>query len=97
MGMYDYFTGTCPHCDKDFTCQTKLFDDDMKSFKPGDRVTRSHFSANVLCKSTCEHCSNEVVAVIDKGVLIQLARPDTVPATHREGGWGALEEVNERM
>lgn len=72
MGVYDFWRGVCPHCNKRFDCdkegklcgdiQTKIFEQPMfRYFFPGS--TLPEFPGDKIYIGSCHHCEGGIVAV----------------------------------
>lgn len=73
MGVYDFWRGVCPHCNKRFDCdkdgvrcgdiQTKIFEYPMfRDFFPGSELPE--FPGDKIYIGDCYHCSNPIWAII---------------------------------
>ena len=89
MGMYDEFVGDCPYCGKEFSSQTKLFDDDMLPFSVGSFVGKE-WTLNIQCKEPCFYCQNLIVVKIEKGFVQKFMKIDEEKPQYREESYGAL-------
>ena len=94
MGMYDEFVGDCPYCGKEFSSQTKLFDDDMLPFSVGKFVGKE-WTLNIQCKEPCFYCQNVIVVKIEKGFVQKFMKIDEEKPQYREESYGALVPVNQ--
>jgi hypothetical protein len=95
MSCYDEIHGLCPYCEEDFVSQTKIFTNELRQLRRGDRVTDSNLNMYLGLKSECQHCHNRVVARIENGLLKGLIKLEAFPKgeLQSEGLYGSLEPV----
>jgi hypothetical protein len=73
MGLYNTFTGNCPHCGCPQEVQSKLFGQNLEIITPGTRVIG--LSTTIAFKKDCTGCTEPLVAKL-KDNFFQGFSPD---------------------
>jgi len=86
MGCYDFITGTCPHCGKEFNVQTKLIGDEFVSHSIGACVPLD--DGRLRLKEPCEHCDQRLTMLVQEGHIAGFAACQADDP--QEGLYGAI-------
>lgn len=92
MGMFDTIYYKCRECERKTSSQTKLGECSLRVFKIGNNFLGEEIYMNLILKNKCEFCKKENCINIQAGKINKIV--SIKDATHKEGLFGNLEQLN---